>query len=119
LLYPVNSCTATLYIIKTTHHQSLAFTRYKMSAFGCGGGHVGNPARNSFMWKLSCIMGTGGWWARADLLQLVVSALWKKRFCNKCYVIEATKIILWWPGMSVCLSTDSHVSSPKLNQGFR
>ena len=41
----------------------------------------------------------GGWWLRADSLQLVVSALWKKRYCNKCYVMEANKIILWWRGM--------------------
>ena len=105
LLYPVSSCTSTLYTIKTTLHQSLAFTRYKISAFGCAGGHVRNPSRNSFMWKLSCVIGRvgGGWWVRADSLQPVVSALWKKRYCNKCYVIEANKIILWWRGMSVHL----------------
>lgn len=76
-----------------------------MSAFGCGGGHVRNPSRNSFMWKLSCVIVRvgGGWWVRADSLQLVVSAQWKKRYCNKCCVIEANKIILWWRGMSVHL----------------
>jgi len=76
-----------------------------MSAFGCGGGHVRNPYRNSFIWRLSCVIGrvVGGWWMRADSLQLVVSALWKKRYCNKCCVIEANKIILRWWGICVHL----------------